>query len=101
MVQGSLDRTRSIDASRAVGGQFLEMSTRAFERGDREESRRLSEQGANLLRRQSAALSEPALETAASGLQKAQQFYEMYAPSDDEARRAIKANKELYRDEAR
>jgi Ca-activated chloride channel family protein len=101
VVEASLDRSRSIEATRAVGAQYLEMSTRAYERGDRAESRRLSEEGAQLLHRQSAALAAPVLENAASGLQEAQQVYDMHAPSDDEGRRAIKANKELYRDEAR
>jgi len=100
-VDASLDRSRSIDATRAVGGQFLEMSTRAYERGDRVESRRLSEEGAQLLHRQSAALAEPSLDSAASSLQQATKPYEMYAPTDDQARRAIKANKEVYLEEAR
>ncbi|MEQ1571202.1 MAG: VWA domain-containing protein [Myxococcota bacterium] len=100
-VAASLDRERSIDATRAVGGKYLDLSTRAYEKGDRGESARLAEEGAALLRRGSTDFADQSLAGDAAELDSAKTLFQSYAPTAAPAREAIKENKELFRDRAR
>ena len=101
VVRASVDRARAIDATRAVGSQFLDMSTRAYARGDRARSAALAGEGTRLLRDKAASLGYDEFEDEARDLEAARSAYEMHTPSSTEGRTLIKVNKERYRALAR
>jgi Ca-activated chloride channel family protein len=100
-VAASVDRERSIEASRAVGSQFLDLSTRAYAQGERERSKDLAEQAVRTLRTTADALGDTTLQRDADEILDATHVYEMHAPTSSEGRTQIKLNKERFRDLAR
>ncbi len=100
-VDASVDNSRAVDANRAYGNWYLDMSTRAYERGDIAESKKLLRRGANVLNTASQQLAAPELATEAEDLDRQEVLYHSYAPASDEGKRAIKGGKELFRGRAR
>lgn len=98
-VDASIDPTRSAAASEAYGSWYLEKSTRAYAEGNQTRSRELLRQGQEVLR--TAAEHDPSLDSVADELREVEQVFEMNAPRSVEGRRAIKANKEMYRERSR
>jgi len=100
-VDASVDKSRAVDANRAYGNWYLDMSTRAYERGDLAESKKLLRRGANVLNTASQQLAAPELANEAEDLDRQEVLYHSYAPASDEGKRAIKGGKELFRGRAR
>lgn len=101
VVDASLDRARAVEATRAAGSWYLEMSTRAYAEGDRDQSRQLLGAGRALLDDAARDLKDDSLAAEASALEQTGQVFELHAPASDGGRRAIKTNKERFRDLAR
>jgi Ca-activated chloride channel homolog len=101
VIAGSVDRSRSIEATRAVGSKLLDMSTRAWAEEDFEASARLAEQGTRLLRERAQALGDDTLRQDAESLDATRDSFRMHTPSSIEGRTLIKSNKERFRDLAR
>ncbi|MEQ1501197.1 MAG: hypothetical protein ABMB14_03160 [Myxococcota bacterium] len=100
-VAASLDRTRAIEATRAVGSQFLDLSTRAYARGERSRSVDLAAEGARLMHATAAEYGDADLGADATELEAAGQAFEIHTPTSTEGRTLIKVNKERFRDLAR
>lgn len=99
--RASVDRSRSIEVTRAVGSQLLDLSTRAYADGDQARSRRLAEEAVVRMKQGAADLAEPSLAAEADRLDNDTRVFEIHAPSSAEGRTIIKQNKELFRDLAR
>lgn len=100
-IAASVDRARSIEASRAVGSQFLDLSTRAYAHGEQDRSRELAEQAVRLLRTTASELGDRGLADDADAVGRATEVYEMHAPNSSQGRTQIKLSKEQFRDLAR
>ncbi|MBX2803863.1 MAG: VWA domain-containing protein [Myxococcales bacterium] len=96
-VADSIDRQRAIEANRAYGSWYLEMSTRAYEKGDRRRSRELLGEGRALLNQASRDLSAPTLDDDARALDALGYVVEQHAPMSQEGKKHIKENKERFR----
>lgn len=97
LVESSIDRERAIDANRAFGNWYLEMSTRAFESGDKRKSQSLLGQGRQVLQRASQELSAPVLAEDAAVLEQQGHILDTFAPTSSEGKKHIKGNKERTR----
>ncbi|HHO49315.1 MAG TPA: VWA domain-containing protein [Deltaproteobacteria bacterium] len=96
-IETSLDRERAIEASRAFGNWYLEMSTRAFESGDKRRSQSLLGRGRQVLQEASRELSAPALAEDARVLEEQSVILDTFAPTSTEGKKHIKGNKERAR----
>lgn len=97
-VASSLDRSRAADANRAWGNRYLELSTRAYERGDRTEALDYLRQGSGVLREAAASTGDAQLDRDARTLDEQVEVFKGSSPSAPSGRRAIKMNKEFVRD---
>jgi Ca-activated chloride channel family protein len=101
VVDASVDKARAVEATRALGSWYLDLSTRAYEKGDRARSRELAVQGSALLRSQADSLGAADLAEEAADIEAASEVFEMHAPTSATGRTAIKKNKEIFRDASR
>ncbi|MCB9676010.1 MAG: VWA domain-containing protein [Alphaproteobacteria bacterium] len=97
-VQANVDREKSAAANRAWGNRYLEMSTRAYEQGDLKQAKKMLAEGSGVLRQAASSTGDVKLEADAKALELQLDVYEDNAPSSSEGRRAIKMNKEYFRD---
>lgn len=100
-VERSVDTTRAAEANRAWGNWYLDMSTRAYERGEVTESRRLLRQGRSVLSEASQAYSAPMLQQDIQALEELDDIVVSHEAGSDAGKRAIKSAKETYRGRAR
>lgn len=100
-VKRAVDRSRSIEATRAMGSKYLEMSTRAWADQDAARGAALARQGTELLRQQAAALGDDTLMEEAEALDASAESYRTVSPDSIEGRTMIKTNKERFRALAR
>ena len=101
VVEASVDRNAAVQANQAYGNWFLDLSLRAYERGDRQEARDLAGQGAEVLQQAAVDFEDDALDEDAHYVLESLGYIESYEPSSTEGKRAIKAGKEQYRGRAR
>lgn len=100
-VTASSNPAARVHATKALGGHYLERSTRAYSTGDRREADRLLETGARRLRHAADELGDASLLEEAKTLEAQRSVYQRYAPTSSNGRRAIKMNKEIVRGAAR
>ncbi|MCB9685113.1 MAG: VWA domain-containing protein [Alphaproteobacteria bacterium] len=100
-IERSVDKQRAVDANRAIGSQLLDLSTRAYERGDRDASRELAAKSSAVLRGAADAYDAPELDEAAAQVEEAAAPMASAPPTTEVGRTRIKQNKELFRDLAR
>jgi len=100
-IRDSLDRERALEARRALGGQLADRSTRAYQRGDVARSRALLDESQAMLRREAEELDIPELKELQRSLQQFGYTMDDNAPTSSEGKRAIKSQKERYRDLSR
>jgi Ca-activated chloride channel homolog len=100
-VIASIDNHRSVEANRAYGNWYLDMSTRAYAGGDVDKAKDLAQNGERVLIEAANNFDAPALAEEAEDLNTQQQLYESYKPKSAEGKRAVKHGKEMFRGRAR
>ena len=100
-VAQSLDSTRAAAAQRAWGNSYLDRSTRAYEKGDTKNAADLLRQGSGVLKKAAASTGDSKLAEDAKALDDQIRIIQGAKSSSREGRRAIKMNKELFREAAR
>ncbi|MCB9671985.1 MAG: VWA domain-containing protein [Alphaproteobacteria bacterium] len=100
-VAASLDADRAAAANRAWGNHYLQMSTKAYAAGKRDEAQRLLQDGSSVLRSAAAETGSAVLAEDAETLERQRSVYTEHAPSSVRGLRAIKMNKEIVRDASR
>lgn len=96
-VASSLDPDAAAAANRAWGNRYLEMSTRAYEKGQREQALDYLRQGSTVLREAAVSTGSARLAEDAEQLDRQVDLYRGAAPKTTNGRRAIKMNKEMVR----
>ena len=97
VIEASLDRQRAIDANRAYGSWYVEMSTRAYAQGDRRRSLQYLDEGRQVLQDASRHLNAPALQDDVQALDTLGYLVEEHAPMSAEGKKHIKGYKERVR----
>lgn len=101
IVEASVNRDASIEANRAYGNWFLDLSTRAYDDGDGERAQQLAAQGADVLQQAAIDFDEGTLADEAEDLVEVQSVFSARPAASPEGQYAIKASKEMYRGRAR
>ncbi|MEZ4316054.1 MAG: VWA domain-containing protein [Myxococcota bacterium] len=96
-VQANVDREKAAAANRAWGNRYLEMSTRAYEKGDLDTARKMLTEGSGVLRQAASSTGDAKLAEDANALELQLDVYRDNAPASSGGKRAIKMNKEAYR----
>jgi Ca-activated chloride channel family protein len=100
-MRASMVPERALASAQAWGNHQIELSTRAYERGDTAGAARLAKSGADFLRDNATQLNAPSLAREATEAEALQQTWSAAPPESDEARRMVKQAKEWYLDRAR
>ncbi|MBN2797685.1 MAG: VWA domain-containing protein [Deltaproteobacteria bacterium] len=101
VVEASLNAEAAAQAQRAYGNWFLNLSSAAYDKGDREEAKALAQQGSGVLRSASKTLARPELAFEAEDLDRFEAQIDAVAPGSADEKRMLKATKEMSRGRAR
>ncbi|NCG17724.1 MAG: VWA domain-containing protein [Rhodobacterales bacterium] len=97
----SINDPLAVMANQAWGNWFLDQSARSYANGDVDESSEYLRQGNQVLYTASIDLNSSLLGQEAQELAEQAEIYKRYAPASSEGKRAIKSNKQRFREVAR